>query len=63
VTKGIDRIWYPGEREGEIHEQRSRDGIPLDSEVMTVFKEIAGNQAASVHTDASGRTRTRPMFS
>ena len=40
---GVDRIWYPGEREGETCEHRSRDGIPVDQEVLAVFREFGGD--------------------
>lgn len=52
---GIDRIWYPGEREGETHERRSRDGIPLDGEAAAVFEDMADACAATVRSHASDR--------
>lgn len=38
---GVDRIYYPGEREGELFEQRGREGIPVDETDLAMLARMA----------------------
>lgn len=38
-SPGVERIYLPGEREAVMNAQRSRDGIPVPSEVLAELKE------------------------
>ena len=39
---GHDRVMYPGQPESEEYDKRSKDGIPLHTEVIEWFKDICG---------------------
>ena len=39
---GKERVMYPGQPEAEAFEDRSKNGIPLHSEVVEWFRDICG---------------------
>jgi len=38
---GVNRIYYPGEKEGECYDERIKTGIPIDERTRTAFEELA----------------------
>jgi LDH2 family malate/lactate/ureidoglycolate dehydrogenase len=40
-AKGVDRITIPGELEWELEQERRKNGIPLDEEVIKSLKDLA----------------------
>jgi LDH2 family malate/lactate/ureidoglycolate dehydrogenase len=39
--EGVDRIYYSGEIEGEMYDQRIKSGIPIDNQTAKIFTDLA----------------------
>jgi LDH2 family malate/lactate/ureidoglycolate dehydrogenase len=39
--EGVDRIYYSGERGGEIYDRRKKSGIPIDNQTAKIFTNLA----------------------
>jgi LDH2 family malate/lactate/ureidoglycolate dehydrogenase len=39
--EGVDRIYYSGEIEGEMYDQRIKSGIPIDNQTAKIFTNLA----------------------
>lgn len=39
---GVDRIWYPGERSGEVAAERARHGVPITRSSLKTLTDLAG---------------------
>jgi LDH2 family malate/lactate/ureidoglycolate dehydrogenase len=40
-AKGVTRITIPGELEWELEQERRKNGIPLDTEVIRTLKDLS----------------------